>query len=89
MNYQQFVDEIKMFEDRSKSKYDFKKMDSNARTQVLLENSAKKNNMTDAQKKLFSVEQQSSQTEHILHKHQNVNVSNLPSSKYLQSFSKA
>jgi len=75
-----------MFEDRSKN-YDFKKLDSNARTQLLIEKNEKTQNMTEAQKKLFAVQNKKKKQEPILPRHENINVSNLPSSKYLQSFS--
>ena len=44
-----------MFEDRTKSnKYDFNKIDSAVRTKVITENTRNTDNMTEAQKKLFS-----------------------------------
>ncbi len=72
-----------MFEDRSK--YDFNKIDSSARARVITENTQKSENMTEAQKKLFTNVQKESSTP-ILAPHKNIDTKNLPSSKYLQSF---
>ena len=76
-----------MFDDRTKS-YDFNKIDSAVRTKVITANKEKENSMTDAQKKLFSaIETKNTAQQPVLSPHKNVDISNLPSSKYLQSFS--
>ncbi len=72
-----------MFEDRSKN-YSFEKIDSAARTTVSTLNASETKNMTEAQKRLFSNEV----SKPILQPHTNIEVENLPSSKYLQSFNK-
>ncbi len=75
-----------MFEDRTKgNKYDFNKIDSAVRTKVITENSRDEESMTEAQKKLFSAKQPKPK-EPILPRHKDLNVDNMPSSKYLQSF---
>lgn len=74
-----------MFEDRTNN-YDFNKMDSAVRTKVITENKEKEANMTNAQKKLFSASEAKSSPP-ILTPHKSVDVQNMPSSKYLQSFS--
>ena len=75
-----------MFEDRTKSnKYDFNKIDSAVRTKVITENTRNTDNMTEAQKKLFSAKEPKPK-EPILPRHKDLNVENMPSSKYLQSF---
>lgn len=73
-----------MFEDRT-SNYDFSKLDQNARTIVITEQKRDENNMTQAQKTLFSAKQPAVK-QPILNAHENVDVNSLPSSKYLQSF---
>lgn len=75
-----------MFEDRTKSnKYDFNKIDSAVRTKVITENTRNTDNMTEAQKKLFSAKEPKPK-EPILPRHKDLTVENMPSSKYLQSF---
>lgn len=75
-----------MFNDRSNN-YDFKKLDQNARTQILVKDEESLNNMTDAQKKLFAQSSHKpSVDKNILSKKHDLDVSNLPSSKYLQTF---
>ena len=75
-----------MFTDRSNN-YDFKKLDQNARTQVLLKKQESVGEMSDAQKKLFAETQTpKAPDKNILSKKHDLDVSNLPSSKYLQSF---
>lgn len=89
-----------MFEDRSKkSGYDFKKLDQNARTQTLVEKENSAKNMTEAQKRLFTIEKKPSQkptlyenknTEPekglVLENTSKVDINSLPSSKYISSF---
>lgn len=75
-----------MFEDRTKiNKYDFNKIDSAVRTKVITETARDEESMTEAQKKLFSAKQPKPK-EPILPRHKDLNVNNMPSSKYLQSF---
>ncbi|MBE7082797.1 MAG: hypothetical protein E7378_03910 [Clostridiales bacterium] len=86
-----------MFEDRTR--YDFNKLDQNARTQVLLEEKKQEKPQSDAHQKLFAPKEekpkekptlfpkeQEKQAEPILNKKHDLDVSNMPSSKYLQSF---
>ena len=75
-----------MFEDRTKN-YDFNKIDSAVRTKVITENTEKSASMTDAQKKLFTAKQPIKESQPILTPHKSVSLNDLPSSKYLQSFS--
>lgn len=80
-----------MFEDRTKNgSYDFNKIDSAVRTKVITETKRDEQNMTDAQKKLFSpnLTKNENKPQSILPQHKNINVENLPSSKYIQSFGK-
>lgn len=77
-----------MFEDRTKNgSYDFNKIDSAVRTKVITETKRDEQNMTDAQKKLFSPKVENN-SQPIFSPHKNINVENLPSSKYIQSFGK-
>ncbi len=73
-----------MFEDRSKN-YNFDKIDSAVRTKVITEKLENVDKMTEAQKKLFSTSNPE-QKNSVLMPHSNVDVSGLPSTKYLQSF---
>lgn len=80
-----------MFEDRTKNgSYDFNKIDSAVRTKVITETKRDEQNMTDAQKKLFSpnLTKNENKPQSILPQHKSINVENLPSSKYIQSFGK-
>lgn len=73
-----------MFEDRTNN-YDFSKLDKNARTVVITESKRDETSMTKAQKTLFSSKEHAVK-QPVLSAHENLDVSNLPSSKYLQSF---
>ena len=85
-----------MFEDRSKSNYDFSKIDKQARTIVSIEKKEKSQNqyISSAYKKLFGEvekttlqeEKQILKSEIIKHGNYSKNVEDLPSSSYLKSF---
>lgn len=75
-----------MFTDRSDN-YDFKKLDQNARTQVMLKKQEQSQDLTEAQKVLFTpTAQKVEQPKSLFSSKPNSDLSNLPSSKYLQSF---
>lgn len=85
-----------MFDDRSKSGYDFSKIDKQARTTVITEEKKKiesNNNVSDAYKKLLSeLETQKEQAkqdikaEIIKHNSVQTPIENMPSSSYLKTF---
>ncbi len=80
-----------MFEDRSNSgKYDFKKYDKMARTQVLTEEKKSVENESPAHKTLFNYtpeqEKEIKQENVLKHIKTQESLDNLPSSKYLKSF---
>lgn len=85
-----------MFEDRSKSGYDFKKFDSQARTKVIIEDKQKNDNknVSIAHQKLFGEIKKPTQdeikhefkTQIIKHNTNTSSLSELPSSAYLKQF---
>ena len=80
-----------MFEYRSKSKYDFKKFDNEARTKVQVLEKVKEK--SDAHKKLFGAPEKKSKDvltqkvkEEVINPKYNPNIEELPSSQYLKQF---
>lgn len=77
-----------MFTDRSDN-YDFKKLDQNARTQVMLKKQEQGKELTEAQKTLFTQPvKKAEQPKSLFSAPKSTDISDLPSSKYLQSFDK-
>jgi len=77
-----------MFEDRTKNRYDFKKLDKYARTQVLVENDKHTQNMSETEKKLFTSVKKEKIT---LYPKNEQSINEQPTSpnyKYLQTFDK-